>query len=89
MIIDYPETEESVMIDMAIDNKLLGKLIKHSAMTMVPISRPYTEFFEKAKCESCHPADIEVDFGYMDYLEDKNSVTTLIDQSRFAGIYSN
>jgi hypothetical protein len=66
MIIEYPDSGESIMIDMDIKNELLGKLIKHSAMTMVPISRPFTQFFEDAKCQSCHPEDVKVDFGYMD-----------------------
>ncbi|NND35434.1 MAG: hypothetical protein HKN76_22795 [Saprospiraceae bacterium] len=64
MVITYPESGDSTMLDMGIKNELLGKLIKHSAMTMEPIRRPFVEFFEEAKCQKCHPADVKVDFGY-------------------------
>jgi len=66
MVITYPESGESIVLDMNIKNELLGKLIKHSAMTMAPIRRPFIEFFEETKCQSCHPEDVKVDFGYLD-----------------------
>ena len=62
LFIESAMTEESLMVEMNIENELLGKLIKHSAMTQQPIQRPFVKFFEEAKCESCHPADIPVDF---------------------------
>ena len=66
MVISYPESEESIVLDMNIKNELLGKLIKHSAMTMEPIRRPFVEYFEETKCQNCHPHDVKVDFGYTD-----------------------
>ncbi|NND08658.1 MAG: hypothetical protein HKN87_19975 [Saprospiraceae bacterium] len=66
MVVSYPESSESIVLDMNIKNELLGKLIKHSAMTMEPIRRPFVEYFEEAKCQNCHPHDVKVDFGYMD-----------------------
>lgn len=53
---------EPIMLEMNIDNELLGKLVKHSAITQQPIRRPFIEFFEEAKCQGCHPEDVEVDF---------------------------
>lgn len=63
IIVSYPESRDSILLDMNIKNELLGKLIKHSAITQQPIHRPFTTFFEEAKCEKCHPEDVEVDFG--------------------------
>jgi hypothetical protein len=62
IFIESPRSEEPLLVDMSIENKLLGKLIKHSAITQQPIERPFTQFFEKAKCQNCHPEHIEVDF---------------------------
>ena len=80
MVITYPGSGHSTMLDMNIKNELLGKLIKHSAMTMEPIRRPFVEFFEEAKCQNCHPPDVEVDFGFqpdesvkLDYVSFGNS----------------
>ena len=62
IMISYPETGDSIWVQMDTKNDLLGKLIKHSLMTQVPISTPYSEYFEKAKCQNCHPADVPVNF---------------------------
>ena len=53
---------DPILLDMNIKNEILGKLIKHSAITQEPIRRPFVDFFEEAKCQKCHPEDIEVDF---------------------------
>jgi hypothetical protein len=53
---------DSILLDMNIENELLGKLIKHSAMTQQPITRPFNAYLEKAKCDSCHPQYKEVNF---------------------------
>jgi hypothetical protein len=63
LLISYPESGDSILLDMNIENEMLGKLIKHSAMTQEPIKRPFHKFFEVAKCQKCHPPEIEVDFG--------------------------
>lgn len=55
--------QDTILLDMNIDNELLGRLIKHSVMTQQPIQRPFTTFFEYAKCESCHPEDIKLPEG--------------------------
>ncbi len=62
IMITYPEGNDTVWVQMSTKNDLLGKLIKHSLMTQVPIKRPYEEYFEQAQCSSCHPSDVKVDF---------------------------
>ena len=62
LFVEYPDSEEPILLDMNIENQLLGKLIKHSAITQEPIKRPFVEFFEDAKCQKCHPADVKVNF---------------------------
>ena len=62
ILIRYPETSDSIWLDMNIDNALLGKLIKHSLMTQVPIQRPFAAYFEAAACSKCHPSDVKIDF---------------------------
>ncbi|NND94764.1 MAG: hypothetical protein HKN45_07835 [Flavobacteriales bacterium] len=62
LYVQHGGSEEALLLDMNIDNQLLGKLIKHSAITQEPIARPFGEFFERASCDKCHPADVEADF---------------------------
>lgn len=62
ILIHYPHTTDSIWLDMNIDNALLGKLIKHTLMTQVPIERPFAEYFEVATCSRCHPSHIKIDF---------------------------
>ena len=62
LFVESAANQESIMIEMNIENELLGKLIKHSAITQQPIKRPFTQFFEEAKCQGCHPKDVKVDF---------------------------
>ena len=59
IVIDHPYGD-SILIEMDIDNELLGKLIKRSIMTQKPIERPFTKYFDEARCQSCHPSDIKV-----------------------------
>ena len=63
LFVESPSAEEPILLDMNIENQLLGKLIKHSAITQQAIQRPFAKFFEEAKCQSCHPPEIKVDFG--------------------------
>lgn len=58
----YPESGDTAWIQMNLQNDLFGRLMKHSLMTQEPIFEPYSEYFEKAKCSNCHPADVIVDF---------------------------
>jgi len=60
IVIDHQNSTDSILIEMDIDNELLGKLIKRSIMTQKPIERPFTKYFEEAKCQSCHPSEIKV-----------------------------
>ena len=65
IVVSYPDSKDSILLDMNVKNELLGRLIKHSAITQEPITRPFTTFFEEAKCEKCHPdhIDLKADFG--------------------------
>ena len=60
IVIDHQNSSDSILIEMDIDNELLGRLIKRSIMTQKPIERPFTKYFEEAKCQSCHPSEIKV-----------------------------
>ncbi len=62
IMIKYPNSKDSLWLDMNTSNEVLGKLLKHSLMTQVPISRPYSNFLEEARCQNCHPADVKVNF---------------------------
>ena len=58
----YPASNDTVWVQMNLKNDLFGRLMKHSLMTQEPIFEPYSDYFEKAKCSNCHPADVKVDF---------------------------
>ncbi len=62
ILVNYADSKDTIFLDMNMDNAMLGKLIKHSLMTQEPIRRPFTEFFEVASCQRCHPAEVKVDF---------------------------
>lgn len=63
ILVNYADQQDTIFLDMNMDNALLGKLIKHSLMTQEPIKRPFAEYFETASCQRCHPAEVKVDFG--------------------------
>ena len=63
ILIRYPGTQDSLLVEMNTESALFGKLLKHSLMTQEPISHPFGEYFEKASCTNCHPKDVEVDFN--------------------------
>lgn len=58
--VSYPDSGQSLTLEMGIDNALLGKLLKHSLMTEIPIRRPFTDFLKEADCAQCHPPEIEL-----------------------------
>ncbi|MFY0652235.1 MAG: hypothetical protein JXQ96_09390 [Cyclobacteriaceae bacterium] len=62
ILIKYPETQDSVWLDMNTESALLGKLLKHSLMTQEPIKRPFGDYLQTASCTKCHPSDVKVDF---------------------------
>ncbi len=60
MILSYPDSNHFVMIDLHMDNALLGNLIKHTLMTEAPIERPFMEYLKTSDCSKCHPPDIQL-----------------------------
>lgn len=64
IMITYPVTSDSIWIDMNIKSELLGKLIKHTLMTQIPIKEPYGEYLDNASCTHCHPSNIKVNFDW-------------------------
>jgi hypothetical protein len=62
IMLEYPESADTMWLDMNTDNELLGRLLKHTLMTEEPIRRPYTEFFEVASCSKCHPGHVDKGF---------------------------
>ncbi len=63
ILIKYPETGDTVYIEMNTRNEMLGQLMKHSLMTQEPIRQPYGEFIKTASCTKCHPSDVPVEFN--------------------------
>ena len=64
IMITYPVTGDSIWIDMNIKSELLGKLVKHTLMTQMPIKQPYGEYLEAASCTHCHPSNVKVNFNF-------------------------
>ena len=64
IMITYPDSKDSIWIDMNIKNQLLGKLLKHTLMTQQPITEPFSEYFANAKCTKCHPSNVKVNFNW-------------------------
>ncbi len=62
ILLTYPNSNDTIWIDMNTDTELLGKLVKHTLMTQEPIKRPFVEYFEEASCQKCHPSDVKVNF---------------------------
>ena len=62
ILVTYPESGDSVWIDMNTRSEELGKLIKHSLMTQQTIQEPYHNYLKVTKCGTCHPKDVVVDF---------------------------
>lgn len=59
ILVTFPNSTDSLWLDMNIDNEMLGKLVKHAMMTQVPVTRPFSEYLEIAKCGKCHPSHID------------------------------
>lgn len=64
IMVTYPDSNDSIWIDMNIKNEILGKLVKHTLMTQVPIFEPYGDYLEAAQCSKCHPSNIKVNFDW-------------------------
>ena len=62
ILVTYPESGDSVWIDMNTRSEELGKLIKHTLMTQQTIQEPYHNYLKVTKCGTCHPKDVVVDF---------------------------
>jgi hypothetical protein len=55
IILTYPDSDSTLWLNMDIDDALLGKLIKHSRMTEIPIKKPFENYLVEADCAKCHP----------------------------------
>ena len=62
ILITYPDSGDSIWLEMNTDNELLGRLMKHTLMTQIPITEPIGEYLETAKCSKCHPGDVNKGF---------------------------
>jgi hypothetical protein len=62
ILVSYPKSRDTFFFDMNIANESLGRLLKHTLMTQEPITRPFTDYLETAKCSKCHPAHINKGF---------------------------
>lgn len=62
MLLTYPGESDTIWLGMNTDNETLGRLLKHTLMTQKPITRPFTEYVQIAKCSECHPKNIEIPF---------------------------
>ena len=60
LVIQQGADSEPVQLGMDTDDALLGKLLKHSLMTEVPIKRPFDKFLQEADCAKCHPSSIKL-----------------------------
>ena len=60
ILVTYPETNDSIWLDMNTDNELLGRLMKHTLMTQMPITEPFGDYLVSASCSKCHPSDVEI-----------------------------
>ena len=64
IMISYPETGDSLWFNMNMKSETLGKLLKHTMMTQKPIYEPVASYLADAKCTSCHPSDVRVNFDW-------------------------
>ncbi len=60
LVLTYPDSGQSIILDLHMDDALLGNLLKHSLMTEVPIRRPFSDYLQEANCAKCHPADVRI-----------------------------
>lgn len=60
IIVGYPDSARGITLEMNIDDALLGRLLKHSLMTEIPIEMPLKAYMEKADCATCHPAEVKI-----------------------------
>ena len=64
IMISYPDTGDSIWFNMNMKSETLGRLIKHTMMTQKPIYEPIESYLADAKCASCHPSDVKVNFKW-------------------------
>ena len=60
IVLSYPDSGKTFTFGMDVDNELLGKLLKHSLMSEIPVQRPLSGFLERSDCSKCHPSDIPI-----------------------------
>ena len=57
VVLHYLDDAERMTLPMRIDDALLGRLIKSTAMTEMPVKEP----LERADCAHCHPTAIPLE----------------------------
>lgn len=62
ILLRYPESGDSIWLDMNTPNEVLGSVLKHTLMTQEPVYFPLEDYIEAASCQKCHPKDVKVDF---------------------------
>lgn len=62
ILLTYPDSGDSIWLDMNTDNELLGRLMKHTLMTQLPITEPFGDYLVTAACSQCHPSEIKIKF---------------------------
>ena len=58
IILRNGNNNDSLSLGMDIDDEILGKLLKHTLMTQIPIRRPFKDYLTQADCSLCHPQEI-------------------------------
>ncbi len=58
IILRNGNSNDSLSLGMDIDDEILGKLLKHTLMTQIPIQRPFKDYLAQADCSLCHPQEI-------------------------------
>ena len=61
LVLHYPDDASRITLPMGIDDALLGRLIKSTAMTEMPVKEPLVRYLERADCAHCHPAAIPLE----------------------------
>ncbi len=60
IILKQPNSQDSISFEMNIDDATLGKLLKHTLMTQIPIQRPFKDYLANADCSLCHPKEVRI-----------------------------
>lgn len=61
LILHYLDDAERIALPMGIDDALLGRIIKSTAMSEMPVKEPLTRYLERVDCMHCHPTTIPLE----------------------------